>query len=197
MKSDRGFTLVEMLVALVIFALLAAAGVALLSSSLTTQRAIAARLDASSALARTTDLLALDFAQALPRVTQAPDGALRPALSGGAGGQTGVLVSLVRGGVWHDPQDEAAIAHVTLTLRDHALYRATRAVSRDPDAGRETRLIGGIAAVRLRYRRAGEWRASWPEGRGDQLPDAIELMLTRDQGAPLRLVFLVGSGGAR
>ena len=197
MRRQRGFTLVEMLVALVIFALLASAGVALLSSSLTTQRAIAARLDDNAALARTADLLALDFAQALPRVTLSDHGARLPALRGSAGGSSGALVTLVRGGAWRGPQVEASVAQVTLSLRDRSLYRSTRAISHAPSSARESRLIGGVAAVRLRYRHAGEWRVLWPDQRSDALPDAIELILMRESAAPLRLVFLVGSGGAK
>ena len=88
--ARNGFTLVELLVALTIFALLAAAGVSLLSISVTTQGQVTARLDADADVGRTLSLLGQDLAQAEPRSWRDGTGTPRAAMTLG---QEGALVS--------------------------------------------------------------------------------------------------------
>jgi general secretion pathway protein J len=64
---NDGFTLVELLVALTIFAMLAATGVTLLSFSVRTQEAAGERLDRLAEIRRAGALLTSDLAQAAPR----------------------------------------------------------------------------------------------------------------------------------
>ena len=81
------------MVALMIFGMIAAAGVAILSFSIRAQGATAAKLDDGSALARTMSALSADLAQATSRAARDETGTLRPAFVG----ETGTLL-LVRGG---------------------------------------------------------------------------------------------------
>ena len=64
-RLPNGFTLVEVMVALMIFGMIAAAGVAILSFSVRAQATSAARLDDTAALHRTVAALSADLAQAL------------------------------------------------------------------------------------------------------------------------------------
>ena len=62
MQREEGFTLVEMMVALVIFAILAAAGVMILRSSVDTQTAVEARLaDGDWGLSLVGSVIAIDL----------------------------------------------------------------------------------------------------------------------------------------
>ncbi|HWW57178.1 MAG TPA: prepilin-type N-terminal cleavage/methylation domain-containing protein, partial [Sphingopyxis sp.] len=84
MKDERGFTLVEMLVALSIFALIAAMGVGLLRSSIDTQDAVQGRLKGMSGINRLRAVMANDLAQAVQRSTRGPAGEAVPAFVGSA-----------------------------------------------------------------------------------------------------------------
>ena len=84
-SAESGFTLIEMMVALVIFAMIAAAGVALLSFSIRAQASTAAQLDEVAGLRRSSVLLANDLAQSLPRVARGGDGAVLRAFTGNDG----------------------------------------------------------------------------------------------------------------
>ncbi|MGB3793225.1 MAG: type II secretion system protein GspJ, partial [Sphingopyxis granuli] len=84
--GQRGFTLVEMLVALSLFAAIAAIGVGLLRSSVDTQDAVQARLQAMSGTNRLRAVMANDLAQAVQRSTRGPAGEAVPAFLGSATG---------------------------------------------------------------------------------------------------------------
>ena len=62
--TEAGFTLVELMVALFIFAILSAAGVMLLSGSIGAQGAVQQRLDGLADVQRAASLLTVDLAQA-------------------------------------------------------------------------------------------------------------------------------------
>ena len=83
--KQNGFTLVEMLVALGIFALLAAAGVGVLRSSVDVQGAVDTRLTAMSGIARLNAMLSNDLGQAVDRPSRS-SGAVRPAFVGDGSG---------------------------------------------------------------------------------------------------------------
>ena len=81
----NGFTLVEMLVALGIFAVLAAAGVGVLRSSIDVQGAVDTKLTALSGIARLNAMLSNDLGQAVDRPSRASR-AVRPAFVGDGSG---------------------------------------------------------------------------------------------------------------
>ena len=66
---ESGFTLIEVMISLMIFGMLAAAGVALLSFSVRAQSATGAKLDDVQALNRLSSALSADLAQAETRPT--------------------------------------------------------------------------------------------------------------------------------
>src|SRR4249919_1820183 len=98
--TEHGFTLVEMMVALLIFGMLAAAGVGLLRFSVDAQTATKTRLDAMASARRVEALIASDATQAVPRVTRNQAGDSVQAFEGSAAGFT-----LVRAGV--DPLEDS------------------------------------------------------------------------------------------
>ena len=96
--AEHGFTLVEVMISLLIFGLLAAAGVALLSFSVRAQGLTGARLEAVSARNRLSSILTADLAQAVVRTTRGEGGEMLPAFAGESGSNGAVLLRVVRGG---------------------------------------------------------------------------------------------------
>ena len=92
-----GFTLVEMLVALGVFGLVAAAGVAVTGYAVVTRDAVAERSEELAAFQRLRGLIKSDLAQAAVRRTRDAAGqGARQAFTGSTGGRP--LMSLVRRG---------------------------------------------------------------------------------------------------
>lgn len=70
----KGFTLIEMMVALLIFALITAAGVAVMNSTLTNQSAVRVRVERYAELQRMRAIVKADLSQAATRRTRGEDG---------------------------------------------------------------------------------------------------------------------------
>ena len=82
--KGNGFTLVEMLVALLIFALIGAAGVAVMGSTLTNQERARAKVDRYAELQRARAILKADLSKAASRRTRG-EGGMPAALGARAG----------------------------------------------------------------------------------------------------------------
>lgn len=189
-QGEDGFTLVELLVALLIFSMLAVAGVGLLRFSVDAQAATKTRLDALAAERRIEALLASDAGQAVPRLSRNAAGDSVPAFEGDATGFT-----LIRGGV--DPLTDVArpsLQKVQVRLENGSLTRRTFPMLDGAEAGPPVALADRIARARFRYRSREGWRDLWDPIRPDLMPRAIEVILTPLRGPEMRYLFLVGAG---
>jgi general secretion pathway protein J len=185
MLARNGFTLVELLVALTIFALLAAAGVSLLSISVTTQGQVKARLNADAGVGRSLSLLGADLAQAEPRSWRDSSGASRGALSLG---QDGALVTFVSNG-----GASGESKRVSLRQEGGKLLRlSVSPVDGDAKPARAT-LASGLTSATVRVRSEGQWSSDWRPTAIRELPSALELTMETGAG-PVRMLFLVGAG---
>ena len=193
--SRNGFTLVELLVSLLIFGMLSAAGVALLSFSVRAQQVADVRLDELSAFRRAGALLTADLALAAPRMVRDTDGAPLAAFVGGAGGE-GLLLGFVRRG-WENA-DEAprpSLQRVEYRFAGGRLERRFFPLLDGAAPLEPTILLDGVRAVRLRYRdRSGEWRDRWNPTAADELPKAVELVTQSEATGTTRQLFLAGAG---
>lgn len=178
----NGFTLAEMLVGLIIFGLLAAAGTGLLAGATNTAASSRIRLDDVAALARTRLLLAADLAQAAPRPWRDERGARQPAFMGNASGFT-----MVRAG-WVNPgnQPRAGLQRLGWALAGTQVQRRAAAMLDGAPPGDAASLLA-VRSARWRYHGAQGWRDDWP---GPGLPDAVQLDLLLPQG-PARLLLPV------
>lgn len=192
-RREAGFTLVEVMVSLMIFGMLAAAGVAILSFSVRAQGATATKLDDLSALNRTIALLSGDLAQARPRATRDGAGNAMPAFTGESGG--GSLVRFVRSG-WSniDGAPRPSTQKVEYRLADGTLERVAYPMLDGAAPLAAVPLLTKVKAVTARYRYKGAWSDRWDGANGVPLPDALELAVERGDGTVFRAVALVGSG---
>lgn len=190
--SEAGFTLVELLVALAIFGMLAVAGGYLLGFSLRAQESTARSLDRVAAVRRASVLLTADMAQIVPRISRDERGDRRAAV---IGEQT--ALGFVRGGWTNDSEaPRSSLQKVGYALVDGRLIRTSWPMVDGvaPDRAVRSPLIAGISTLALRYRRDGIWSETWRPRLPADVPDAIELTMTIDGVGAVRQLFLVGIG---
>ena len=192
--TRNGFTLVELLVSLLIFGTLSAAGVALLSFSVRAQEAAGERLDGLSDFRRAGALLGGDLAQAAPRLTRDAAGTTRPAFLGGSGDTAGVALAFVRRG-W-DNVDEAprpSLQRVEYRVAGGRLERRSYPQVDGAPPLPWSGIVEGVRRVRLRYRDGrGEWRDRWDPTDPRELPRAVELVMEAEGSGTTRQLFLAG-----
>jgi len=203
-SCQAGVTLVELMVAIGIFALIATAAYAGLSSVLEARAHADERAERLAAVQGTVDALADDLRQALPRPVRSQLRGRGHALTGGTDPRDVLL--LTRGG-WSNPAGlpRSTLARVNWRLEDGRLLRTWRA---RPDAvggtGETRRLrLTDVDEVELRFLGDdGEWRERWPglarTETSAELPRAVEVTLVlADWGQITRLFDLApGARGA-
>ncbi|HAS52571.1 MAG TPA: type II secretion system protein GspJ [Gammaproteobacteria bacterium] len=200
-----GFTLLELLVALAVFAIMATAAYSGLRSVLFTRAAVEAQNRRLADVQLAVFRLAQDIQQATPRGIRDEYGDPEPALRGGD--LLDDVLILTRTG-WDNPlgQSRATLQRVAYRLREGRLWRLHWDVldRGGAVAPRETLLLDQVQEFRTRFLdQADEWRNDWPppvdESAEDQQPDpnqpprAVEITLTlEDWGAITRLLPLSG-----
>lgn len=192
-SAEQGFTLVELLVSLLIFGMLASAGVALLSFSVRAQAIAGQRLEEIGDFRRMSALLTSDLAQAAPRLWRDENGNVKPAFIGGTGQGEPMSIAFVRRG-WEnvDSSNRSSLQKVQYRLNRGRLERiAYRFVDGAPPMSPVT-LLEGVRSLRLRYRGPrGEWRDRWDPTRPTDMPRAVEMVADIGRGGAVRQLFLV------
>lgn len=197
--SAAGFTLLEMLVALAIFALLAVMSYSGLRSVLDQQQAIEQQAERLGDLQKAYMLMQRDFEQALVREVRDEFGDNQPALAGGDN------IQFTRGG-WSNPlqKPRSSLQRVGYAWEDGELVRYSWQVldrAQDSQAFRQP-VLEDVAALDFRYLSAGqEWVAQWPEPVFDAeaeqdapvLPVAVEVSIEHEYFG--QLVWLFGMPG--
>ena len=189
-RRERGFTLVEMLIALAIFGMITAAGVTLLGLAARTQESADARLAEVGALRRLSALMTADLALATPRIHRDAAGAPQAAFAGASGEQSEALLLFARAG-----DEERGAARDGWRLRERRLERLAFARLDGAAPAVAIPVVDGVTSARLRYRdREGDWRDAWDPTDPTQLPRALALDLATDDHGEVRLLFLVAAG---
>ncbi|HET9031388.1 MAG TPA: type II secretion system minor pseudopilin GspJ [Dokdonella sp.] len=190
----RGFTLIEILVSLVIFAAMAAITWSALSQIARTRSALAAEQDRFAHIVRIMSNLERDLRQAISRPLRGNYGEQVPAVLG-----TTERIELSRLG-FANPRAEprSNIERVLYDIDNKKLRRGRYAVL-DRAAGSMPQwrdMLDQVSDFRLRYLGSdGAWREQWPprETPIDELPRAIELRLRLDDMGELRRVISLPS----
>ena len=191
MRRRAGFTLVELMVALFIFGVIAAAGVALLTFSTTNRETVKAAVDQGAALQRTRQLLKADLGQAVARDVRGEGTNVAPAFAGPAGTR---LFAVTRAG-WsnHSRQPRASLQRVEWVLEDGELIRRIRP-SLDGRTITSQVMLTGVRSASLRLLSRGVPATTWPVDDRQPLPDAAILEFDLERYGPLEQWFLVAGG---
>lgn len=192
--SEAGFTLVELLVALAIFALISVAGVTLLRSGSDTQIAVKNRLEEYSRINRLSNAMEGDLAQAIPRPLRDPSGQPVPAFTENDAGTAGALFGFVRAG-WSnfDEAPRAGLQRVAYVLEDGDLKRLSWPMLDGTAPADAATLIENVGAAQVQFKDdKGDWRSDWTATDAMALPRAVELRLTIKDKPEQRMLFLVG-----
>lgn len=188
-SAEHGFTLVELLVALTIFAMVSAAGVMLLRSSIDTQMAVSKRLSEGGGVNRLRAIIGSELASAQPRPVRDQSGNPLPAFVGESG-SIAFVHAADSGGV------EGALGRSRYALEGGALIRQASPQVDGANPGDPAPLVREVTAARWRFRSLdGGWSENWQPDDPGRLPRAVELTLERQGVAPLVLRFLVGPDG--
>lgn len=186
-----GFSLIEVLVALALFALLGAAGAAVLITGVDNREVIGAASERLGRLQRLEAVLRADLGQAADRTVREADGRARPYAFVGGGGD-GVLFDFVRDGRANPGgAPRAALERLEYRLTGGRLER--RAYPH-PDGTRPDPplvLHDGVRAARVAYLSQGRTGDDWTGSAARPLPDAVRLELDLDDYGPVTLTLLV------
>ncbi|WP_181160007.1 GspJ family type II secretion system protein [Sandaracinobacter neustonicus] len=181
----NGFTLVEMLVSLLIFSIIASIATAMTVGATRSFAASSTALAALSDLDRTRSVLAADLGQAAERPSLAADGSPMPAFTLTPDGF--VLVRYRAGDVL------PGIEKVAWGVVDGQLLRQPFPAIDGAPPGEPLAMLEGISAVRIRVADRNGWRDDWAPRQPEELPRAVEMTLIRAGGVPVTLKFLVAA----
>lgn len=190
-QPRNGFTLVEMLIALALFAVIAVGALGLLRFSVDAELASRNKTESIAAQRRFLSVWTADLAQAVPRPSRDQSGAARPAFEAN---RDGVVIRFTRSG-WDnvDGAPRPSLQKVEYRLTASALVRAGYPFpdGAAPEAGAEVLPLTALPTVRFRTK-DGNWRDRWEPQLTTELPVAIELLVPQMGVPPLRIVSLVG-----
>jgi len=197
--SQRGMTLIEILIAMSVFAILAALAYGGLNSVLNTRDAISNEADRLSDMQRSFARLGRDFEQAAPRSIRDIHGDSQPAMQSGGelDEDTQLVVEFTLGGKRLLPgQQRSRLQRVAYALKDDKLLRLNwnvldRAQDSQPYI---TEILSGVEAADIQFLdEAGQWLSGWPDNGqlSSGLPLAIEVRIDVEGWGELRRVFKV------
>lgn len=191
----RGFTLVEMLVALTIFALMSVLAYRGLDAVLETRAHLADDNRRWRDIALTLAQLEQDLGMAVNRPVRDAGGIELPALVGDSQpvGTEAVQLGVSRMGAAWQPGVPADVQRRGYRLKGGTLEQlAWPVLDRAPHTVPEVHaLLDGVRRFELRYLdRSGNWQPRWPlAGVAMPLPAAVEVVIELDRGGSVTRVF--------
>lgn len=203
-RPASGFTLLELLVALAIFALLSVMAYAGLSTILTTNQVLETNMERLTEVQRSITFLSRDIRQTVNRAIRDTYGDQKQPLIGASEFDTlgSPIIELTHTG-YANPLGikRSLLQRVAYRIEEETLYRNSwRVLDQAQDSQADALAIcHDVEALKLRYLdEANNWHEQWPpidpEYQGPVLPKAIELSLTlTDWGKIVRLLPLAGS----
>ncbi len=198
MSRTAGFTLLELIVAIAIFAIMAVMAYGGLDSVLNQRRAVEQRLDGIAQLQKAYMRLRADFQQVRNRSVRDPFGDVSPALYVTP---SAPVLEFTRGG-WRNPlfQPRSSQERVSYRVADGKLLRASwrvldRVQGTEPV---ELTVLERVDEIAWRFFDANsQWQPIWPPleqtGQTNVMPpSALELTLRTKDWGELRFLFRTG-----
>jgi general secretion pathway protein J len=189
----KGFTLVEMLVALAALSLLAGAGIVLTQVAVDTRDSIEVRDQSHRELLRLRTIMKSDLGQAAPRRARDESGSRANAALVGrpqAGGDA--FLQLVRRG-WENVSGErrSSLQYVEYGLRNGAIERRHRRMVDGAPLEAPQVLVEGVRAVNVSYFQYDQWAEAYAGSASRPLPRAVAIEIEFDDATRLRQLFLL------
>lgn len=193
MTRREGFTLVEVLVALAIFAMIASAGVGLLSFAIDNRLAVREASERTAAFQRARALMRADLGQAAARRVRGADGAPRAAFE--LGGES--LFAVTRRG-WINPGDaqRASMQRVDYRLIEGRLERRVRERLDGARPAEPQVLLENVQSAQVTAILDGDPIADWRPVQNRPLPDAVRIDLTLEGYGPVTQLFMLAGADA-
>lgn len=191
----RGFTLLEVLVAIALFSLLSMMAYAGLHSLLQSRSGLQESAAQLQQLQRFFLVLSNDLRQAMPRAVRDPLGTPQAAMRSATGDAENIL-QFSRNGVYDLQKQHYLQQRVRYFLLDGSLFRESWNVldiSRSTPS-RQVRLLDGVRHAMPEFY-AEQWYRHWPVSDGldgqSALPRAVRLTLDMQSGGAVQRVFAV------
>lgn len=187
-----GFTLVELLVALSIFAVLAGGGVILMRQTLDGHEIASQRLERVGELQRARALLQNDLSQIARRRTRTADGSsATEAFLGAETGASGPLLAFVRRG-WEnvDGEGRPSLQYVEYRVIGHRLERRYRPFLDGAALSEPQIVFSDVSDLRMAYFANGQWVSQWVNALRDSQPRAVRLEADLPGLGPVQQLFL-------
>jgi general secretion pathway protein J len=186
MTNARGFTLMEVLVAMVLLGLFAVVAYRALDAVLNAQRHATAGMDNLNELAAAFALMATDLANTTTRLDPPdPSGSGFHTLMGQDGAAQFDFVRLL-------PDDaDQGVQRIAYRCAGKALSRLIWPDINNPgNTPQEFTLLNGLRSCAFKYLDAGgQWLTVWRAQTGNPFPRAVELTIAEADGTPIRRVL--------
>jgi len=195
-SSQRGFTLLEVLIAVAIFALVSSATFTMLQQTIKASEQFDDKAAYLVELQRTHRLLQQDFMQAIPRTVRDEFGDVLPAVMS-EDMNWGTAIELTRTGRANPlAKARSDLLRLRYFFNGEQLIRRTwKRLDRAPQAEfQEQMVLDNVKTWQVRFLAGEQWLDMWPinvDGSANELPSAIEVNLSLSNDREFRWLFAV------
>ena len=201
MKRQRGFTLLEVLVAVALLALLGLAAALTLGSSVRSEQIVGASVERLQRLQRAQQWLRRDLEQLVPRLGRSEQGDPRAQYLQTGGDDDNMLLDFYKSGrrILPGAAPASHLERVRYRLDSGRLIRdsSPRLEAPDGERWRHAELLDQVSGVELRFYYQQQWRDQWPPlqtgaaGGAPELPQALQLILDTERYGPVPQTILL------